>query len=379
MNIFLTGLMITMCFSGMGITQELYIKPFNIPDILNYKTLKCDFHIHTIFSDGKVWPDIRVYEAYKEDLDAIAITDHIEHRPFSNDVKSDHNRSYEIASVAGKETGITVIKAAEITHKMPPGHFNAIFLKDSNPLDTANYMAEIEIASNQGAFIFWNHPSYPHPENKELWSDVHQLIFDNGWMHGIEIVNSKYYYPKAHQWCLDKGLTMIGNSDIHPPITFDYDFQKGEHRPMTLIFAEENNKKSIRNALDSQRTAVIWNGNLIGKETYLKNIFKNSISIDHSDTIVDFINQNTAFIKIKNNSSISYHLKLLGAPQHIDAPKNLTLKANNISVLVVKANNNSQTPTQTAGLDYQITNLWLSPSERLNIKIPLLVLTDQTN
>ena len=45
------------------------------------KTLKCDFHIHTVFSDGKVWPDIRVAEAWQEGLDAIAITDHIEYRP----------------------------------------------------------------------------------------------------------------------------------------------------------------------------------------------------------------------------------------------------------------------------------------------------------
>ena len=31
----------------------------NFPDIPGYKTLKCDFHTHTVFSDGSVWPDIR--------------------------------------------------------------------------------------------------------------------------------------------------------------------------------------------------------------------------------------------------------------------------------------------------------------------------------
>lgn len=46
-----------------------------------FHVLKCDFHTHTIFSDGRVWPTMRVDEAWKDGLDAIAITDHIEVRP----------------------------------------------------------------------------------------------------------------------------------------------------------------------------------------------------------------------------------------------------------------------------------------------------------
>ena len=47
----------------------------NIPDVPGYVTLKCDFHIHTVFSDGYVWPTVRAEEAWREGLDAIAITD----------------------------------------------------------------------------------------------------------------------------------------------------------------------------------------------------------------------------------------------------------------------------------------------------------------
>ncbi len=53
----------------------------NIPDILDYKTLKCDLHIHTVFSDGLVRPTVRVDEAWREGPDAISITDHIEYQP----------------------------------------------------------------------------------------------------------------------------------------------------------------------------------------------------------------------------------------------------------------------------------------------------------
>jgi len=59
-------------------------------------TLKCDFHTHTVFSDGNVWPTVRVDEAWREGLDAIAVTDHIEYRPHKDDLGDKLNRSYEL-------------------------------------------------------------------------------------------------------------------------------------------------------------------------------------------------------------------------------------------------------------------------------------------
>ena len=110
----------------------------NIPDVPGYVTLKCDFHIHTIFSDGLVWPTVRAEEAWREGLDAIAITDHIEYQPHKTDVSTNHNRSFEIARVTGKELDVLVIKGSEITHQMPPGHLNAIFLTNSMSLTSTS-------------------------------------------------------------------------------------------------------------------------------------------------------------------------------------------------------------------------------------------------
>jgi len=62
-----------------------------IPDVEGYKTLKCDFHTHTIFSDGDIKPENRVWEAAIRGLDVIAITDHIEYRPNKDYIKADHN------------------------------------------------------------------------------------------------------------------------------------------------------------------------------------------------------------------------------------------------------------------------------------------------
>ena len=49
-------------------------KEIRLPEIDGYNLLKCDFHIHTIFSDGIVWPTLRIQEAWEEGLDAIDIT-----------------------------------------------------------------------------------------------------------------------------------------------------------------------------------------------------------------------------------------------------------------------------------------------------------------
>ena len=48
----------------------------HIPDILGYRTIKADLHLHTHQSDACVAPYFRVWEAYQEGLDAIALTDH---------------------------------------------------------------------------------------------------------------------------------------------------------------------------------------------------------------------------------------------------------------------------------------------------------------
>ena len=42
--------------------------------------------MHSVFSDGSVWPDIRVQEAIRDGLDVIATTEHIEYQPWKDDI-----------------------------------------------------------------------------------------------------------------------------------------------------------------------------------------------------------------------------------------------------------------------------------------------------
>jgi hypothetical protein len=275
----------------------------NIPNLNGYVTLKCDFHIHTVFSDGSVWPTVRIDEAFREGLDAISITDHIEYRPYKDDIGASHNRSYELIRASAQARGILLVKGSEITRDMPPGHSNAIFITNSDELDKPDYMDAFGAAKAQGAFFFWNHPCWDAQQpDTTLWFSEHTKLVQQGMMHGIEVVNGTEYYPEAHRWCLEKKLTMIGNSDIHSPMQT---FAPGKHRTMTLVFARSVTTEAIREELKERRTAVYFYKYIIGEEKYLKELFENAVEI----TVKKNDNNNTARITLKNMSDLTFKLR----------------------------------------------------------------------
>ena len=94
-------------------------REITLPMIDGYQLLKCDFHMHTIFSDGIVWPTLRVQEAWEEGLDAIAITDHIEGQPARQGLKSgNHNQSFEAAREEAFRRNIILIKGIRICRRI---------------------------------------------------------------------------------------------------------------------------------------------------------------------------------------------------------------------------------------------------------------------
>ena len=276
-----------------------------VPDLDGYTTLKCDFHMHTVFSDGLVWPTVRVDEAYREGLDAISLTEHIEYRPHKKDVVADHNRSFDLCQKQAEKLGILLIRGSEITRPMAPGHFNAIFLADSNPLEQKEYKDAFNEAKKQGAFIFWNHPGWAaqQPDTTKWWPE-HTELYNEGCMHGIEVANGPLYMPEAVQWCLDKNLTMIGTSDIHQPIQTDYDFSKDEHRTMTFVFAKERSLKGIREALDNRRTAAYYRELVIGREDLLRPFFEKCVEIEEISR-----NEKGVTLSITNTTDLVLKLK----------------------------------------------------------------------
>ena len=89
----------------------------NLPNIPGYVTLKCDFHLHTVFSDGNVWPTVRIDEALRDGLDAIAITDHLEYTPKKDYIPVDLNAAWKIGEKYAKERNLILVHGAEITRE----------------------------------------------------------------------------------------------------------------------------------------------------------------------------------------------------------------------------------------------------------------------
>ena len=215
------------CLPFTLIAQEQSRK-IEFPDIPGYETLVCDLHQHTVFSDGSVWPDIRVREAIYDGVDAIAITDHLEYQPHKEDIPHpDRNRSYEIArSVAEEQDGeLMVIRGVEITRSMPPGHCNAIFIEDANKLLQDDPLAVFREAKAQGAFVFWNHPHWTaqYPDGVAKLTDMHKQLIEENLLHGIEVVNETTYSDEALEIALENNLAIMGTSDIHGLIDWLFD------------------------------------------------------------------------------------------------------------------------------------------------------------
>ncbi len=332
-----------------------------LPEIDGYKILKCDFHSHTVFSDGHVWPDFRVGEAWIDGLDVLTITDHIEYQPHKDDVSTDHNRSFEIAKGAAASVGLTLLKGSEITRDMPPGHFNALFLKDSEALDTENWRDAIKAAYDQGAFIFWNHPGWKGQEKDGVgkWYDEHEELYQAGLLHGIEVVNEDEYYPEVHQWCIDKKLTMFGNSDIHSTTDMQFNHDAPKHRPMTLVLAKDKSPESIREALETRRTIVYWRDNLIGEQPFLQSLFEVSVQLE--TPIID--RSARQHIQLANSSDFVFELELLSAPDGVSLPQKITLHPGR--AVRLNPGFDKEKKVDTIELKYTVSNLWIAPGTGL--------------
>jgi hypothetical protein len=292
-------------------------RSLKFPDIPGYKTLKCDFHQHTVFSDGKVWPDIRVQEALKDGLDAISLTEHLEYQPHKEDIPHpDRNRSFQIALKEAENHNLVVVNGSEITRRMPPGHNNAIFLSDANKLLVDDSIAVFREAKKQGAFVFWNHPNWisQRKDGIATLTDVHRFLIKEKLLDGIEVVNDQTYSDEALQIALDNNLTIMGTSDIHSLIDWDFKVPQGGHRPVTLVFAKEKTAESIREALMNRRTVAFYKNLLIGRDEFLVPLLESSLKvtaakyIGKSDVLSVVIeNTSSSEIILQNQTGFTFH------------------------------------------------------------------------
>lgn len=309
-----------------------------IPDVEGFKVLKGDFHMHTLFSDGLVMPTDRVNEAVDNGLDVIAITEHIERQRYIGGTgrlklaedNDNHNKSYDYAKPLADEKNILLVRGAEVTKKMPPGHYNTLFVEDINPIGAVkkDWRKMLRAAADQGAFILWNHPGWERPGAGLEYNDPvrflpeHVEIWENGWMHGIEVYNGDIF-PIVSDWCNERDLALFANSDAHPSEWILYGHQNPQ-RPVTLVLARERTLESVKEALFAKRTVACAAGMVWGRDPWLPALLKACVDIE-------FIAPGR--LELTNKSSLPCTVRAGGlirelpkdSPRQIDRTKGITM------------------------------------------------------
>ena len=305
---------------------------FIIPAIDGYTPYKADLHTHTIFSDGHLSMESRVREAWKDGLDVMAVTEHLEHRPHEKDlvkymeggyiakgtkaqansfvsrnfpekgaIKVNLNYPIEVATKIAKDYDITIIPGIEITRK-PDGvytHLNALFTKDNNTIYDPDPMQSTRNAKTQGALIMHNHPGWLRTDMKP--SKFDKAIYKEGLVDGIEIMNGVEFYPKAITRAQEKNFFVSANTDAHHPTAERYT-EYGEHRNMTIIFAKDKSLESLREALEARRTLACSFGVLAGDEALLRKVAEASLVVRQISNDA----KGRKRIIVTNNSSIRW-------------------------------------------------------------------------
>ena len=355
-----------------------------LPTIDGYRLYKADFHTHTIYSDGDVTPRQRVREAWYDGLDIVAITDHLEIRtyekfmlkvlapystgkPFkyqnagiankkdkSYPVMANLNAAYDEAVYYTERENlpIMVVRGTEIWRNTKSiGEFNALFLKDINAICHEDLFESFRRVKEQGGLIMHNHPGYTRTTTA-IAEGEQERAYSEGWIDGVEAVNSTTLYPDIISRCIDRNLFMAANTDAHRPTSHDWPAGGEFFRTMTFIMAKSCTEEDIKEALKAGRTIGYVANNLVGSEKHLAAFINEAVTCR---VVAENRKKGEVTYSLTNCCSVPFVLHR-GKSIHTLAPfttRNFTLKEGTLPRFVVDNmwHANEQHPTVVIAID----------------------------
>ena len=190
----------------------------------------------------------------------------------------------------------------------------------------------------------------------------HNANARNGVLHGIEIANGSTYSEEAFQLALDYNLTLVGVSDVHDLIDWDYKPFDGGHRPVTLVFAKTKTAAAIKEALFARRTVVWFRNLLIGREQHLQPLLAASLSASAlSYRATTFI----AEVTLNNVSDADFNLRYTGDYTFMNNADRITVPAHGQIKLQIKPGKRSKKLT----LPFVVENTLTAPGKHAQIEI----------
>ena len=336
-----------------------------IPQVNGYNVYKADLHTHTMFSDGKVTPEWRVEEAWQDGLDIVAITDHIENRPYvtripkylngvevkvenERNISVDINASVRLAQEQARKLNMLLIPGTEISRPYKTvGHLNALFTTDNNAVPAEDPLQALRNAKAQGALVQFNHPGTGRTSLDLTEFEIN--AYEEGLIDGIEIFNNNGFYPKAIDRALEKGLYMSGNSDVHTTTDIAYS-DATLSRNITLILAKEKTMEAVKDALMNQRTIAYGFDQISGEESLIKDLFNACVTAE----FVRVDSKGNTIFNLTNMSSLVFAVSLNGSNPHwIDSFSTVAMKI------------------KSDVIELKILNMWCGEGKHPIIKVKL--------
>ena len=83
-------------------------------------------------------------------------------------------------------------------------------------------------AQRQGGFTFMNHPNWTSQrlDGVARMEEMNISLVEKGQIQGIEVVNDLTYSDEALEIALEHNLAIIGTSDIHGLVDWQYEYIK---------------------------------------------------------------------------------------------------------------------------------------------------------
>ncbi len=337
--------------------------PLPVPDIPGHRTLKCDFHMHTVFSDGEVWPTTRVAEAWRDGVDAISITDHAGYNPHREDLAPKLARPYQIASRAAAQAGIILIPGVEIAEGNI--HANALFMDEPDQFMGLGFLDALRKARAQGAFVFWNHPGWKGPAQ---WFPLIASAYDEKLIQGMELVNGSTLCAEAYPWIAGKSWSILSNSDVHAPMAAGY---RGGTRPLTLVFARTADVAGIREALFARRTAAWMGGEVWGDAEQLRGLWQGAVKAENSTLAFAGGARSTA-LRLANSSAIPFKYRVTRAPGWLSM-RGGEVEARGVLGAALTITREAPAGRQNVEIELELTNFHIAPGQNLQVRLPLVI------
>ncbi|MCK5740325.1 hypothetical protein KAH55_14145, partial [bacterium] len=159
---------------------------------------------------------------------------------------------------------------------------------------------------------------------------------------------------------------MLANSDIHNETIAAYNADTEKHRPLTLVFTTEKTKAGIREALFAGRTVGYFGDNLIGRELFLRPFFEAAIEVLTTEVPGD---SHRVWLKIRNNSDMSFFLVPAQSTDGIQLPEKVVLKAGRMVRFLVKLDTEKFTNSENISIPFVVENLKILPDQGMPFDI----------